>query len=279
MLVPYAVVLSPNCSQQEPAYQAVLEPPNELLTEVNWEDNANTERAKTTVPLRQEGTKEMAEGISQGIKAQRMRPHSIRRPDSQGGWQAFPQHRSTLPWSLGQGSWGSARTRLKGGTTLDEEGNVALDSYCRAFRKAQPDGRERRPGCSQKNWWSSAQAWQRTTRGTWLGRGPSLGLPLSWLPGTAKPVIQAQLGLLMSSVPPTTHWITDSGRIKTSVPSYDFHLWFRRHFKIPQSHGVTVSRSPILLVRPSEIGLRVWPVGLPASLWLSLVLVCHLPCS
>lgn len=79
---------------------------------------------------------------------------------------------------------------------------------------------------------------------------PSSGLPLSWLPGTAKPVIQAQLGLLMNSVPSTTHWITDSGRIKTSVPSYDFHLWFRRHFKIPQSHGVTVSRSPILLVRP-----------------------------
>lgn len=95
------------------------------------------------------------------------------------------------------------------------EGNVALDSYCRAIGEAQPDGRERNLG---------AQAWQRITRGTWLGRGPSLGLPLSWLPGTAKPVIQAQLGLLMSSVPSTTHWITDSGRIKTSVPSYDFHL-------------------------------------------------------
>lgn len=104
------------------------------------------------------------------------------------------------------------------------EGNVALDSYCRAIGKAQPDGRERRPGCSQKHWRSSAQAQQRITRGTWLGRGPSLGLPLSWLPGTAKPAIQAQLGLLMSSVPSTTHWITDSGRIKTSVPSYDFHL-------------------------------------------------------
>lgn len=26
MLVPYAVVLSPNCSQQGPAYQAVFEP-------------------------------------------------------------------------------------------------------------------------------------------------------------------------------------------------------------------------------------------------------------
>lgn len=35
ILVPYAVVLNPNCSQQGPAYQAVFEPPNELLTEVN----------------------------------------------------------------------------------------------------------------------------------------------------------------------------------------------------------------------------------------------------
>lgn len=102
------------------------------------------------VPLRQKGTEEMAEGISQGIKAQRMRPHSIHRPDSQGSWQA---HCTGL---LCCGALGKGLEEVPGpGSKVAQYGvrvgNVALDSYCRAFEKARPDGRERRPGCSQKH--------------------------------------------------------------------------------------------------------------------------------
>lgn len=45
-----------------------------------------------------------------------------------------------------------------------------------------------------------------------------------------------QLGLLLSSVPSTAHWIRFWTN-KTNVPSYNFHVWFRRHFKIPEPRG------------------------------------------
>lgn len=70
---------------------------------------------------------------------------------TQGGWQGFPQHSSALPWSLGQGSWEVSGPGSRAAQHWERKGIMALDSYCRAFGNAQPDGRERRPGCSQKH--------------------------------------------------------------------------------------------------------------------------------
>lgn len=48
------------------------------------------------------------------------------------------------------------------------EGNVALASNCRAFGKAQPDGRERRTGCTQKHCWELCPGLGESHMGTWL---------------------------------------------------------------------------------------------------------------
>lgn len=102
-----------------------------------------------TAPLRK-GQKRWPRGISQGIKAQRMRPRSTRGPDSQGAGRPFRSTGLLCCGALGKG----LEVPGSGSRVAQHwvrEGNVALASYCRAFGRAQPDGRERRPGCSQKH--------------------------------------------------------------------------------------------------------------------------------
>lgn len=194
-----------------------------------------------TAPLRQKGTEEMAEGISQGIKAQRMRPRSTCGPDSQGAGRPF--HSTGL---LCCGALGKGLEVPRSGSRVAQhwvrEGNVALASYCRAFGRAQPDGRERRPGSSQKHSGELCPGLE-SHMGTWLRRGP-FRLKPSWLPGIAKPASCTRPGLLMRSVPATTHWIRFWTN-KTSIPSHHFHVWFRRHFKIPEpwDHCFQVTKS------------------------------------
>lgn len=75
-----------------------------------------------TAPLGQEGTGERAQGISQGLKAQRMRPRSTHGPDS--GWLAgLPTAQLCSAVEPGAGVLRSVRARLKGSTTLGEEGH------------------------------------------------------------------------------------------------------------------------------------------------------------
>lgn len=109
----------------------------------------------------------MAEGISQGIKAQRMRPRSTHGPDSQGGWLAGrPFHSTGL---LCCGALGKGLEVPGPGSRVAQhwvrEGNAALDSDCRAFRKAQPEGLDAHKSAIG----ISAQAWWRVSHmGTWL---------------------------------------------------------------------------------------------------------------
>lgn len=126
---------------------------------------------------------------------------------------------------------------------------MALDSYCRAFGNAQPDGRERRPGCSQK---ALPEAVPRpggaAHGGTWLGRGTLQAYLSPDCQAQQSLASRAQLGLLMSSVPSNTHWITDSGQIK-QVSQVTISMYGSEGTSKFQSHGATVLRSPILLVR------------------------------
>lgn len=79
-------------------------------------------------------------GISQEIKAQKMRPHSIQRP----GVAGRPCHSTGLLCcvALGKGLKEVPGPGSRVAQHWAREGNVALDSYCRAIGKAQPDGRE-----------------------------------------------------------------------------------------------------------------------------------------
>lgn len=130
------------------------------------------------------------------------------------------------------------------------EGNVALDSYRRAFGNAQPDGRERRPGCSPKHCQRLCLGLGGAAHGhlAWKGALPRL---TSFLTARHSKACHPEhkLGLLMSSVPSTTHWIIDSGQIK-QVSQVMISMYGSEGTSKFQSHGATVPRSAILLVRP-----------------------------
>lgn len=82
--------------------------------------------------------------------------------------------------------------------------------------------------------------------GTWLCWGPFSLTPPDCQAQQSLPS-STQLALLLSSVPPTAHCIRFCIRAnKTNVPSYNFHVWFRRHFKIPepQVHCFQVTNPP-----------------------------------
>lgn len=93
------------------------------------EDMWTQKRAKRlmTTPLRQKGHKRWLRPSPKGSRHRGRGPSLTLEPGPAGysvaamaAARPSPQHRSALLWGLGQGSWGSARARLEGGTTLGE---------------------------------------------------------------------------------------------------------------------------------------------------------------
>lgn len=107
-------------------------------------------------------------------------------------------------------------------------------------------------------------------------KGPLSASP-SWLPGSAKPALWHTAGSA-DELSPVIYALDQILDEKTNVPNYDFHVWFRRHFKIPEPRGHCFQVS-----NPPGEAIRNWAVlgqlvSRPLCDWIWYLFVI-LPCS